>query len=73
MIKLLWDFYGPDAEQTAQHHAIHLEQYAEKHKIDPSKAGVDPLEGGAAAWIMVEEEFMIKVRDDLRPKRAFRV
>nr|WP_298659569.1 hypothetical protein [uncultured Flavobacterium sp.] len=26
-IKLIWDFRGPSALQTAEHHAIHLNEY----------------------------------------------
>ena len=27
-IKLLWDFRGPDAKETAKHHTTHLKEYA---------------------------------------------
>ena len=27
-IKLLWDFRGPDALETAKHHTIHLKEFA---------------------------------------------
>ena len=26
-IKLIWDFRGPSALQTAEHHALHLNEY----------------------------------------------
>ena len=29
-IKLLWDFRGPDAKETAKHHTIHLKDFATK-------------------------------------------
>ena len=28
-IKLIWDFKGPDALETAKHHCIHLKEFAQ--------------------------------------------
>ena len=36
-IKLLWDFRGPEAFKIAEHHCIHLREYAEKEKIPEQK------------------------------------
>jgi len=32
-IKLLWDFRGPDAKATAEHHTIHLKEFATLEKL----------------------------------------
>ena len=32
-IKLLWDFRGEDAKETAKHHTIHLKEFATLEKL----------------------------------------
>jgi len=32
-IKLLWDFRGEDAKETAKHHTIHLEEFSSIEKL----------------------------------------
>ena len=31
-LKLIWDFRGPDALKTAEHHEIHLKEYSARIK-----------------------------------------
>lgn len=70
-IKLIWDFHGEDAEQTAIHHAIHLKEYAEKHSIDFLKIDHEKIgDGHVIAFFACHEKDMIPLRDQLRPKRA---
>ncbi|MGB7394218.1 MAG: hypothetical protein WA913_07490, partial [Pricia sp.] len=33
-LKLIWDFRGPAAAKTAEHHEKHLQDYAASHKIN---------------------------------------
>ena len=70
-IKLLWDFRGEDAKETAKHHTIHLKEFAtlEKlafHEIDVLE--VNPM--FAAAFIIVDESTMKIYRDALKPHRG---
>jgi len=70
-IKLIWDFYGEDAEATAKHHAIHLEDFAKMRSIPNYKAGTEVLnEVDHLAYLIVAEDKMIEVRDALKPKRG---
>jgi hypothetical protein len=32
-IKLIWDFHGGHAKGTADHHSIHLGEYATREKV----------------------------------------
>jgi len=32
-IKLIWDFRGPTAKKTAEHHTIHLKEYIESEEL----------------------------------------
>ena len=70
MIRLIWDFYGPDAEQTAIHHAKHLKEYAVLHQLQEADTGVSHEQNGVTAWIDVLRKDMISVRDTLKPKRG---
>lgn len=70
-IKLIWDFYGEDAEQTAIHHAIHLREYAQKHAVEFLKIDHETVEDEhVIAFFACHEKDMISLRDQLRPKRA---
>ena len=70
-IKLLWDFRGPDALETAKHHTIHLKEFAAIenlpfHEIDIKE--LNPML--CAAFITVNESDMKIVRDALKPHRG---
>lgn len=70
-IKLIWDFRGPEAEQIAEHHAVHLREFSEKEKLAYFTAGVDRISPmHSLAYIVVGEELMITFRDALIPHRA---
>lgn len=70
-IKLIWDFFGEDAEKTAQHHAVHLKEFASMKNIKNAISGTEETdEQQHLAYIIVEEQNMILVRDSLRPKRG---
>ena len=70
-IKLIWDFHGPDAKQMAEHHAIHLSEFAIREKLVFNETGIaEQSEKFCIAYLMVAESEMIKVRDALRPHRG---
>lgn len=71
-LKLVWDFYGPDAEKFAQHHEIHLNEFLTQSNLQLKIAGNEKVEEGHfMAYIVVLESEMVKVRDILRPHRGF--
>lgn len=70
-IKLIWDFKGDDAEQTAAHHIIHINEFIAREKLNLNKTAVqviNPLY--AIAYMLVEESNVYSVRDALKPHRA---
>ena len=69
-IKLIWDFFGDDAYETAKHHAIHLEEYSAKANVTQFGVGSEQKDSHSEAYIVVEEANMILVRDALKPKRG---
>ncbi len=70
-IKLLWDFRGPAAYKTAEHHEIHLKEYITLEKISLNITGFSKLNDmHSVAYMVVEESNMIAVRDALKPHRG---
>jgi hypothetical protein len=70
-IKLLWDFRGPAAKETAKHHAIHLKDFIKKEALPIDITGSNDLsEFHSIAFMVVEESSMIQIRDALLPHRG---
>lgn len=70
-IKLIWDFRGPVAAKIAEHHEIHLKEYIQMEKITLNITGFEIINDmHATAFMVVEEENMIAVRDALKPHRG---
>lgn len=70
-LKLIWDFYGPDAHRIAEHHEIHLKQYIKFEHLDISITGIEDLnELHSIAFLVVNEAEMKPVRDALKPHRG---
>ncbi|MDD7887047.1 hypothetical protein [Flavivirga sp. 57AJ16] len=70
-LKLIWDFYGPNATKIAQHHEIHLKEYIQLENLNISITGIESLnETHAIAFLVVEENKMKPLRDALKPHRG---
>ncbi len=70
-IKLIWDFRGPDAEQIAKHHCIHLKEFNETSSLFFEDIQSEVIsEYYCMASIVVNESDMIAVRDLLKPHRG---
>jgi len=70
-IKMIWDFRGQAAEKTAEHHEIHLKEYIVMEKLPLNITGFQVVNDmHAIAFMVVERENMIAVRDALKPHRA---
>lgn len=70
-IKLIWDFRGPAAAKTAEHHEKHLKEYITLEKLPLNITGFDVLNDMySIAWMVVTDEYMITVRDALKPHRG---
>ena len=70
-IKLLWDFRGEDAKETAKHHTIHLREFANLEDLDFHEIAI--LEANpmfCSAFIIVDEKDMKIYRDALKPHRG---
>jgi hypothetical protein len=69
-IKMIWDFRGPDGLQIAKHHQIHLEEFITTEKLESTTGFEEINEAYAIAFMIIEEQNMIMVRDTLKPHRA---
>jgi hypothetical protein len=70
-LKLIWDFKGPDAAQTAAHHLVHLNDYAQGEQLEVIATGVEAIsETHHIAFMALDESIMLPVRDALKPHRG---
>lgn len=69
-IRLIWDFFGPDAPGTAAHHQIHLHELFSKESIDCSAYGVgSAAQNHAMSWCEVDQEDADAISKALKPQR----
>lgn len=70
-IKLIWDFRGSDSLKTAEHHCIHLKEFAALEKLNFHKIDSQEFtEFYSIAFIIVNEVDMFIYRDALKPHRG---
>ena len=70
-IKLIWDFRGPASAKTAEHHEIHLKEYIAIESLPLQITGFEIQNGmHAIAFMVVTDDYMIAVRDALKPHRG---
>ena len=71
-LKMVWEFRGPTAEKTAEHHVIHLNDFFKMQDKTHLGTGVEVFsESAAIAFVIINEEDMALVRDRLKPHKAF--
>jgi hypothetical protein len=70
-IKLIWDFRGPVALKTAEHHEKHLKEFIAIEELALNITGFEEVnEMHSLAYMVVDETNMITVRDTLKPHRG---
>ena len=70
-IKLLWDFRGEDAQETAKHHTIHLKEFAQIEKLSFHEIDIQEKNPMLfSAFITIDEKDMKTFRDALKPHRG---
>ncbi len=73
-LKLIWDFKGPNAAKTAEHHEIHLKEYIINQALEVFNIGFKVVnEMHSITFIIVREEDMLHFRDQLKPHRGERL
>ena len=72
--QLVWNFNGQDGLKTAEHHLVHLKEFAQMEAVPILKSGINktsPL--SCEAYIIVEMEWVEKLRTQLKPNKGFAV
>ena len=72
--QLIWNFNGQDGLKTAEHHLVHLKEFAQIEAVPILKSGVNktsPL--SCEAYIIIEMEWVEKLRTQLKPNKGFAV
>lgn len=70
-IKLIWDFRGPAAEKTAEHHIIHLKEFAEKEKLTFENSVIEKYnELLCSASVVINKSNLDKIKIALKPHRG---
>lgn len=70
-IKLIWDFRGPDAIETAKHHTIHLKEFTTIENLSFHQVDIQELNPMfCTAFIVIDEKDMKIYRDTLKPHRG---
>ena len=70
--QLIWNFNGQDGLKTAEHHLVHLKEFAQMEAVPILKYGVkktSPL--SCEAFIVVEMKWVEKLRTQLKPNKGF--
>ena len=70
-LKLIWDFRGPFSHKTAEHHCIHLKEFAAIEKLNFYEVNATFIaDMHSIAFIIVNEIDMKTFRDALKPHRG---
>lgn len=70
-IKLIWDFRGPAAARTAEHHEKHLKEYIAIEALELRLTGHQQINDmHSLAYMVVNESQMVSLRDALKPHRG---
>ncbi len=71
-IKFVWDYYGEPAVKTAEHHKIHLQEFAEAKALSIQQAGFQKIsDQRATAYLLLHEDEALKYKEVLRPEKAY--
>ena len=71
LIKLIWDFRGPNARPTATHHAKHLNEFIRAESLEHSMSGTESISDmHHIAFLITEKKMMQSLRERLKPNRG---
>ncbi len=70
-VKLIWDFRGPAAKRTAEHHCIHLKDFIALEKIEGEAIKIEEFsEMYSCASMIINEKDVSFMREKLKPHRG---
>ncbi len=73
LLRFHWDFFGPDAQPTADHFLKHLDAFCAKEGVAQFDHWTTDHTVRVEATLECDQAHMLLIRDALKPKRAERV
>lgn len=71
MIKLIWDFRGPNAQPIAAHHVTHLKEFVVAEHLQDTICTTEKVsEMYTMATMITRKEYMTFLRERLKPNRG---
>jgi hypothetical protein len=71
ILRLIWDFRGGDAAETAKHHSIHLTEFFVRERISNYQIGVQHFsEMWSTAYVDTSKDYLEMLKLRLKPHRA---
>ena len=70
-VKLIWDFRGPAAKRTAEHHCIHLKDFIAMERIEGESIKTEAFsEMHVCASMIINKDDVSFMREKLKPHRG---
>lgn len=73
LLRFHWDFFGPDAPETAEHFLHHVDEFCARNSISGQRHWITKLPVRVTATLECDESHLVVIRDALKPKRGERV
>ncbi len=69
-VAMLWDFFGPNRAQTAEHHRIHLNEFAAIKQLTPLALEVLQQQERSVVSFVLPWSLVQELRPVLKPHRG---
>jgi hypothetical protein len=70
-VKLIWDFRGPAAKRTAEHHCIHLKEFVSRENTEGESIKIEEFsEMHVSAVMIINQDDVPFMREKLKPHRG---
>ena len=72
-LRFVWEFFGPDSNQLAKHHHIHLNEFFSKENISNINTGVEEESSNFSySYVIIDDSYLELIKASLRPHKAFK-
>ena len=72
-LRFVWEFFGPDSNQLAKHHHIHLNEFFSKAIISNINTGVEQDSSNFSfSYVIIDDSYLELIKASLRPHKAFK-
>ena len=72
-LRFVWEFFGPESNQLAKHHHIHLDEFFAKENISNINTGVEQESSNFSfSYVIIDDSYLELIKASLRPHKAFK-